>query len=313
LIFKRYNVNILLILLEKLPIIAFNLKGINNMNFDFFEHEATQDKANDELPIKNATQSNSFEPLLTEQENKIEKIDGDIIRTEDEFPDETIFKTKQVAEFVNLNAQNLRNYMPDIESLLNLETDSNGTRLWKKANIKKLREILAIREQNGWSMKETGVRLSSPGYLVGRAMSDENALDALTKHINTTIQAQIQTELSSFTESLEQREKELVEQLSSKYDEIIKTNLATLSLPDNHEVLDEIREYHKNSELQLSNVISDYEKKITELTEQIQTDKAAEKQAQDDLLTQVNALKDKIEELSKPKKHWWNRSKKEPK
>ena len=126
-----------------------------------------------------------------ENEEVVEKIEGEIVETEDDYPDDAVFKTGQVSRFLDIPAQMIRNALNlgwDRFVTIDNAGDKNGTtRKWTKKNVKQFRELLDIKKSTGWTFEEVIKYKEHPTTALQTAATDDKAFDKLMEGVRKNI------------------------------------------------------------------------------------------------------------------------------
>ena len=289
---------------------------------DYFD-KAIKSKSYSNLLFDNKTDALSDSSIGSDKDmgsdkdsaDSIEVIKGEIVESEDNYPDETIFKTNDVARFLNTSPQIIRNYMQAFEGIISIEKGPSERRIWRKENIKQLRQILEYKDSHKLSVSETVQALTDPNYALAKISADRNAFNNLTQKISSLLDEKL-------NKAFEDKYDKLSDEFALKNEELVKRIISEcfttfeqkmLALPDNNDkILDAIEDYKKQNEEKLSNATSAYEQKILELNEKLEKEKENERYAQDLLIKQIatlqeslNSFKSQYEEQQTKKKPWW--------
>lgn len=96
------------------------------------------------------------EELKDDAEDVVEEvpvISGEFVIDINDFKDDKVFKTSEVADLCNLTSQNVRNLLKTWEPLIQPKRDDGGNILWSKGNVLRMRELLLIRKEFNLSTK----------------------------------------------------------------------------------------------------------------------------------------------------------------
>ena len=91
-----------------------------------------------------------------DDEESTEYAEGEMVFTLDEFPDNKIFTTKQVAAIVGLKRDyDLRNLMKIWNAYIKADRDDNGRYIWTKDTVNTLKEMLEVKRSRQLTVEKT--------------------------------------------------------------------------------------------------------------------------------------------------------------
>ena len=245
----------------------------------------------DEVIVEKATVEAKIEPPVADEiepsptphddivdnvivEDVIEVVSGEIVDSEDNYPEEAEFKTAQVAKFLNINPQTVRNYEATFADVLHIrkgecDNPAYAPSIWTKKDVKELRRILELKKANGWTNAELVKRLTEPATALYNASTDSKAMENLL----AMLQECVDKSLSSTKESI-------IDELKGYISQTEKL------LADNHN--DEQLLKLSQEQAGIAKTQEEIVKANTELTEMVSS-----------LTAKVNKQEDGIEELIK--------------
>ena len=167
----------------------------------------------------------------TEEPEDIEVVSGDFVIDIDDFKDDKIFKTSEVAQLCNLSRQNVRNLLKVWEPVIRPDRDQNGAALWNKTNVLKLREMLLVKQQFGLTV--SGVLdhyTKASSEMLGIKSSDtEVILDQFQRRMERSISEKMAVFGQAMKAMIDESMKPLLlEQKEQKDDEAMKEILETV-------------------------------------------------------------------------------------
>lgn len=166
----------------------------------------------------------------TEEPEDIEIVSGDFVIDIDDFKDDKIFKTSEVAQLCNLSRQNVRNLLKIWEPVIRPDRDQNGAALWSKANVLKLREMLLVKQQFGLTVSgvlDHYTKASSEMLGIKKPDSDaEVILDQFQKRMERSISEKMAIFGQAMKAMIDESMKPLL--LEQKDDEAMKEILETV-------------------------------------------------------------------------------------
>lgn len=164
-----------------------------------YEPESTLDKN---------TESSDFSDSTPISSDNIEVVSGEIVDNEDRYPDDTLFKTGQVAAFLGMDPQMIRNSLNlGLSQFVDIKNtgDKGSVRKWTKQNIKDYRALLELKKKTGMTFEQLIEYKNHPESALVAAKTDDKAFErlmvAVRKNINESINA-ITAEQSKHMESL---------------------------------------------------------------------------------------------------------------
>ena len=207
-----------------------DIKGENtNTEADQGSQEANKMSADSIEPEKNDSLQDSTDESVT-----AEHIEEDAISVEptpldeDEISelgndDNLIYKTKQVASFLGISEQLVRNYCSDFDEFLDIEKTVTGQRRFKKKDIIQLSQILQIKQAKNFDVNQTRDYLRGDSGKVALALP-EDKVNVMLALVHDEVKRAI-TEAHNDLKLLEQKkdeeaEKHLQEELTKKDKEI---------------------------------------------------------------------------------------------
>jgi uncharacterized protein YukE len=169
----------------------------------------------------------------TEEPEDIEVVSGDFVIDIDDFKDDKIFKTSEVAQLCNLSRQNVRNLLKIWEPVIRPDRDQNGAALWSKANVLKLREMLLVKQQFGLTVSgvlDHYTKASSEMLGIKNPDSDtEVILDQFQRRMERSISEKMAVFGQAMKAMIDESMKPLLlEQKEQKDDETMKEILETV-------------------------------------------------------------------------------------
>ena len=169
----------------------------------------------------------------TEEPEDIEVVSGDFVIDIDDFKDDKIFKTSEVAQLCNLSRQNVRNLLKIWEPVIRPDRDQNGAALWSKANVLKLREMLLVKQQFGLTVSgvlDHYTKASSEMLGIKKPDSDtEVILDQFQRRMERSIGEKMAVFGQAMKAMIDESMKPLLlEQKEQKDDEAMKEILETV-------------------------------------------------------------------------------------
>lgn len=244
----------------------------------------------------------------------IQKIDGDIIDNIDNYPDDAVFQTKDVASFLGLSVQVVRNYAKTYENVLNItrkgtsEDSSYQRRVWTKKNINQLKSILELKRTNGWNDDKALNYLGEPSNALMRASISDEALEKLSNYLT----AEISDKVSSVVMKNIQDQMKLIADnnaiTTAASNEFIESSKAAIEAMDKK--LDSILNKSNEAENQVLSLQDQLKAKNEEInTIKEESDKKIEEFQKSNtiLLSQYALLSEKVAQLEAEKKEESNK------
>ena len=168
----------------------------------------------------------------TEEPEDIEVVSGDFVIDIDDFKDDKIFKTSEVAQLCNLSRQNVRNLLKIWEPVIRPDRDQNGAALWSKANVLKLREMLLVKQQFGLTVSgvlDHYTKASSEMLGIKKPDSDtEVILDQFQRRMERSISEKMAVFGQAMKAMIDESMKPLLLEQKDKDDEAMKEILETV-------------------------------------------------------------------------------------
>ncbi len=121
------------------------------------EDEEDRDYSPEGLHLQHIDDEEAEEPVGTAGKaiESVPKGDAQIIFDLDDFPDDKIFSTKQVAVLCELNGpQDVRNLLAVWDAVIKVDRDENNRALWKKSHVEQMREMLAIKKERNFTVND---------------------------------------------------------------------------------------------------------------------------------------------------------------
>lgn len=167
-----------------------------------------------------------------EEPEDIEVVSGDFVIDIDDFKDDKIFKTSEVAQLCNLSRQNVRNLLKIWEPVIRPDRDQNGAALWSKANVLKLREMLLVKQQFGLTVSgvlDHYTKASSEMLGIKKPDSDtEVILDQFQRRMERSISEKMAVFGQAMKAMIDESMKPLLLEQKDKDDEAMKEILETV-------------------------------------------------------------------------------------
>lgn len=239
----------------------------------------------------------TVEPIKT-----IEDEDVEVYTSEDTYADTEVFTTKKVAEFLNISPQLVRKYAADLEPILHLEKrDSGNTKynasMWRKSDVKELRRILKIREENGWTIAQTIEALSSPQYGLHIISRDTAALENLTRHLTEEITREVSAAMQA---SMQDKFFNHLEKMDDTLQKIQDTTALAIENKNDstaeqlEDIRQELREYKAQLEERNLSTSQAYEERIISLLDENEKDKKRNEAATELYLQKIAELDERV-------------------
>ncbi len=146
----------------------------------------------------------------------VRKADGGPAFDLDDFPDDKIFTTKQVAEFCKLKGpQDVRNLLAVWDTVIKVDRDPNNRTLWSKSHVQKLREMLYIKKERGFTGNEvldfytTAADIGIEEPSLPSAAPDKQAIELYAKVLSNAFGEKLMEK----TEDLRQNDAKILEEI----------------------------------------------------------------------------------------------------
>lgn len=307
--------------------------GSKNLNYNTTppEENAENNAKKNSVDIISTEAFSSQQSIIDDEDNSeevittIPKFEGEIIDTLDNYADDAVFQTKDVARFLGLSVQVVRNYAKTYEDVLKISRKGNNEdtafqrRVWTKKNINQLKSILELKRNNGWNDDKALNYLGEPSSALMKASISDEALEKLSQYltaeiadkVNAVVMQNIQTQMqliadnSSSTALIESKLDKLIEK-SEHETNLLKEEIESIKETKDAEIQqikqtkdDEIKEIIQTNEGKLADQKQTYEEQIAALVQKSNEKQEEYQKNQAILFAQIAQLTDNINELKK--------------